>query len=86
MKYVGIDLHSDCFTCCYLSDGKQKKMVSYHLDKPGLDLFRKSVDKKTYLIVEASTNSFRFVERIEEAVKEIIIANTHQLKLISFVK
>jgi transposase len=85
MKYVGIDLHSDCFTCCYLSEGKQKKMVSYHLDKTGIDLFKQSLDKKTYLMVEASTNSFRFAERIQDSVKEIIIANTHQLKLISFV-
>ena len=37
-------------------------------------------------MVEASTNTFRFVERIKNVAREVIIANTHKLKLISLVK
>jgi len=37
-------------------------------------------------MVEASTNTFSFVERIKNHAKQVIIANTHKLKLISLVK
>ena len=37
-------------------------------------------------MVEASTNTFKFVELIKEKVKFVYVANIHELKLISLVK
>jgi transposase len=39
-----------------------------------------------YVMVEASTNTFKFVELIRDRVKTVFVANTHKLKLISLVK
>jgi hypothetical protein len=36
-------------------------------------------------MVEASTDTFKFVELIRDRVKEVYVANTHKLKLISLV-
>jgi hypothetical protein len=51
-----------------------------------LDKFYTYLDKNTYAMVEASTNTFKFVELIKEKVKEIYVANTHKLKMISMAK
>ena len=48
--------------------------------------FLKQVNQESYVMVEASTNTFRFVERIKNAAREVIIINTHKLKLISLIK
>jgi hypothetical protein len=37
-------------------------------------------------MVEASTNTFKFVKLIREKIKEVYVAHTHKLKLISLVK
>ena len=39
-----------------------------------------------YVMVEASTNTFKFVELIRDKVDTVFVANTHKLKLISLVK
>lgn len=86
MIYIGIDLHSDCFTCCYLQEGKKKSQLTFKLETDGIRSFLSTVTASTYVMVEASTNTFKFVERIKDSVKEVLIANTHKLKLISLVK
>jgi transposase len=86
MKYLGIDLHSNRFTCCFLSENNSKKLITYNLDSQGIKDFLTLVNQGTSIMVEASTNTFSFVERINNYAKQVIIANTHKLKLISLVK
>ena len=86
MKYLGIDLHSNCFTCCFIDEGGKKYKISFDLEPDSLKLFYEYLDNETYVMVEASTNTFKFVELIRDKVKEVIVANTHKLKLISLVK
>jgi len=81
MKYVGIDLHTNCFTCCYLFDNSREKQTeTFNLDSTGLFSFFKSIDKETYILVEATINTFQFVALFKDMIKEVIIANTYQLK------
>ena len=86
MKYLGIDLHSNCFTCCFLYEDGKKYKRSFDLNPSSLEEFYRSLDEETYAMVEASTNTFKFVKLIRDKVKEVIVANTHKLKLISLVK
>lgn len=37
-------------------------------------------------MIETSTNTFKFAELIRDKVKQVLVANTHKLKLISLVK
>jgi transposase len=86
MTYLGIDLHSNQFTCCFLEEDKKAVKMIFSLDTMSLNEFYKLLNKNTYVMVEASTNTFKFVELIEKKVKQVFIANTFKLKLISMVK
>jgi len=86
MKYVGIDLHSNKFTYCFLYENNNKRLITYNLDFRGIQDFLKLVNRETSIMVEAFTNTFGFVDRIKNYAQKVIIANTHKLKLISLVK
>jgi len=86
MIFLGIDLHSNCFTCCFIYDDGKKLKVAFQLNAESLLDFFKLLTLNTYVMVEASTNTFKFVELIKAKVKEVYVANTYKLKLISLVK
>ena len=50
----------------------------------GIEEFRATLSKDSYIIIEATFNTFAFVELFQDAVAEVVIANTHKLKIISF--
>jgi len=55
MKFVGIDLHTNRFTCCYLTDNsKEKQTETFDLDATGLRSFYSTINKDTYVLVEAT--------------------------------
>jgi len=71
MKYVGIDLHTNRFTCCYLSDNsKKKQMETFELEPEGLRKFYSTINKETYVLVEATVNTFAFISLFKDLVKE----------------
>ena len=84
MICLGIDLHSDCFTCCFIYEDGRKHKVRYQLDDESLLEFFKLLTLNTYVMVEASTNTFKFVEVIKEKVKEVYIANTYTQKFLDY--
>ena len=62
-KFIGIDLHSNAFTCCFLYEGVKKQHIrTFPVDPKGFNDFAKFLDKETYMTVEASTNSFSFAK------------------------
>lgn len=84
MRFLGIDLHTNCFTCCFLEEDGTRKTMTYKLTQEGICRFREMLDKSTYVLVEATVNTFAFVERFHDCVAEVVIANTNKLKVISF--
>lgn len=86
MVFLGIDLHSNCFTCCFINDNESKIKLNFNINKKSLEEFYKILTLETYVMIEASTNTFKFVELIKEKVKAVYVANTHKLRLISLVK
>ena len=82
MKYCGIDLHSNKFTCCFINDKSSKEIISYPLSRKSIESFIALLDRDTLVIVEASTNTFKFVEAIQDFVKDVIIVNTYRMKMI----
>jgi len=89
MQFIGIDLHTNRFTCCYRegkspADGKdEKRTETFELSAPGLASFYTTLTKETYVLVEATITSFCFVRLIQPRVKEAIVANSYELKQIS---
>jgi len=86
MKFLGIDLHSNRFTCCFLFEDGSKKKLTFDINSYQLNEFYKLLDLNTCVMVEASSNTFKFAELIEDKVNKVYIANPHKLKLISMVK
>jgi transposase len=81
MQYVGIDIHTNRFTCCYLGDDpKAKRMETFDLNPAGLKRFYATIGEDTYVLIEATINTFSFAALFKGMVKEVIVANTYQLK------
>jgi transposase len=89
MQFIGVDLHTNKFTCCYRDEnhpgkGKEEKRTeTFELNSFGLAAFYKTLDKETHVLVEATITTFSFVRLIEPLVKEAVVANTYELKQIS---
>jgi transposase len=92
MKFVGIDLHTNKFTCCYrdeeaAADGKDEKLTeTFFLSAHGLADFYSTLTKETYVLLEATITTFSFARLIQPLVKEVIVANTYELKQISLAR
>ncbi len=65
MTFIGIDLHTNCFTCCYIKEDGTKVIRKFELTNRSLEEFYKTLDQECYVIPEASTNSFAFFDRIQ---------------------
>jgi len=89
MRFIGIDLHTNRFTCCYRdekppADGKDgKRIETFELTAHGLAQFYTTLTKDTYVLLEATITTFSFVRLIQPKVKEVLVANTYELKQIS---
>jgi transposase len=84
MQFIGVDLHTNKFTCCYRSKEKDKKeTATFELNSYGITQFQLTLTPETYVLVEATITTFAFVRLIQPYVKEVIVANTYELKQIS---
>lgn len=86
MKFLGIDLHSNCFTCCIIYEDGKRYRHSFSFEQESLNKFYQHLDEDTHVIIEASTNTFKFVELIKDMVKDIYVANTHKVKAVPMEK
>jgi len=89
MQFIGIDLHTNKFTCCYRDEkpsdiGKDSKRIeTFDLSTTGLAQFYKTLTEDTYVLLEATITTFCFVRLIQSKVKEVIVGNTYELKQVS---
>ena len=79
MQFIGIDLHTNCFTACFLNETGEKSIYSFSINSEGISSFLNKVDDDSYALVEATINSFCFVSLIKSDVKQVIVANTFEL-------
>lgn len=81
-RAIGIDLHKNSFTVCFLdtkSEGKSFKTYSLK----DIEDFKKELKKGDCLALESTTNTRYFVKQVKGLVKEIKIINPKQFKVIS---
>jgi len=92
MQFIGIDLHTNKFTCSYRDENsppdakKGKRTETFELTERGLAAFYQTLTSDTYVLVEATITTFSFVRLIEPMVKKVIVANTYELKQISLAR
>lgn len=80
--FVGVDLHTNRFTTFYITP-KERYLKTFELSD--LDKFLATIDKNTFVSVEASCNTFKFCDRVKRVARAVIVANPYKLRLISMV-
>ena len=80
MRYLGVDLHSNNFTVCFLDEGSTHTFEKYLLKE--LEAFKGILRPDDYIAVEATGNSRFFHEQVSPLVAECVVVNTRQFKII----
>jgi len=65
---------------------KGRTIETFALDAEGLKSFYMTLSTDSYVLVEATITTFSFVRLFKDRVKQIIIANTYELKQISLAR
>lgn len=81
MSYLGIDLHTNCFTVCYRTQEDKERIHTFALKD--LNAFRKTLRKRDRVAVEATGNTRWFVEQIRSRVKEVIVVDPNKFEVIT---
>jgi len=80
-RYIGVDLHKNSFTVCYLSETGEKELKVFKVNSNGLEKFKGTLNKEDVVAVEVAGNAGYFVRMINEAVKEVEGNNPLHLRL-----
>lgn len=81
-RYIGVDLHKNTFTVCYLSK-KRRELKSFKVSERGMKTFKNTLSKSDEVAVESTGNTGYFVREIKDLVKVARIVNPTQFKIIS---
>jgi len=79
MRDIGVDLHKTNFQCCYLT-GEQTAFRKFSLSE--LAVFKRDLRQSDRIAVESTGNSRWFMRQVEALVKEVVIVNPSQFKVI----
>lgn len=80
MRNIGVDLHSNSITVCYLTKQGQETLRTFSLSD--LAEFEKSLRRADQVAVEATGNTRWFVGRIKGRVKQVVVVNPNQFEVI----
>jgi len=82
-RFIGVDLHKNSFTACYMQEGGEYELKSFKVDQRGMEEFKKTLAKEDELALEAVGNAGYFARQIEGLVARVRIINPVQFKVIS---
>jgi transposase len=81
--FYGIDLSKESFKAALLKkDSDELRMISCPLHGEAFTTFKAQLTDEDYVAVEASTNTFWFVEQIRDLVKECFVLDPYKLSII----
>jgi len=90
MQFIGVDLHANKFTCCCrdensVPDGK-KATQTFGLSPHGIAQFYPTLTEETHVPIEAAITTFCFSRPMQPSARQVIAANTYELKQISLAR
>jgi transposase len=80
MRYIGVDLHTNSLTVCYLNEDGQEALATYALSE--LPAFVASLQAEDQVAVEATGNTRYFVAQVQAQVAQVVIVNPSQFEVI----
>ena len=81
-RYIGVDLHKNCFTVCYMSK-RNHNLSEFRVNPEGIKRFKDSLKKSDEVAVESTGNTGYFAREIKSTVKKVRVINPMQFKIIS---
>jgi len=82
--FYGIDLHTDSFKAAILVENKDEvTMETVSLKTEAFKKFLCKLTHEDYVAVEASTNTFWFVDQVKEYVKEVYVVDPYKFSIIA---
>ena len=82
MAYIGVDLHTNSFTTCRLSDDGSERFKTFQLCAADLKRFCLSLDADDEIAVEATGNSAYFHGEVVSCVGRVVVVNPGQFQVI----
>src|SRR5450631_4428885 len=80
MRDIGVDLHSNSLTACYLSESGSEELRTFDLKE--LAQFQASLEPTDQIAVEATGNTRYFVGAIKSLVSKVVVVNPSQFEVI----
>lgn len=82
-RYIGVDLHKNNFTVCYMKDSEGHRTRVFEVNSRGIREFKRTLNKTDEIAVESTGNAGYFAREVEGLVKVVRIINPLQFKIIS---
>lgn len=82
-RFVGVDLHKNSFTVCYMQESGEYGLKSFKVDPRGIEEFKGTLAKEDEVALESTGNAGYFTRQIEGSAARIRIINPIQFKVIS---
>lgn len=79
--YIGVDLHTNSFTCCWLSKSAEPRYDTFNL-QTDLPRFLKLLSKWDEVAVESTANAAFFIKKIKPRVKRVVIVSPGHFAII----
>src|SRR3990172_7685744 len=80
-RYLGIDLHRDCFTCCIRLETGRNYLSRWKLEELGK--FVKKLRPSDAVAVEVTSNTRLFYQAVAPHVARVVVVDANQFKVIS---
>lgn len=81
-RYIGIDLHTNSFTCCFLQEDGKEKLQTWPLQNGGLEQFIKGLAGGDEVAIEATGNAAHFCKMVEPYVSRVVVIAPWQFEVI----
>lgn len=81
-RYIGVDLHTNSLTACYLEEDEVIRFKTYRLTPAALRCFKQSLGEEDELAVEATGNTEFFLGEIGDTVSRVVVVNPRKFKVI----
>jgi len=81
-RYIGIDLHTNSFTCCFLQEDGKEKVQTWPLQNGGVEQFMKGLAGEDEIAIEATGNAAHFCKMVEPHVSRVVVIAPWQFEVI----
>ena len=81
MRFIGVDLHQNSFTVCYLNHNHSSTTATFKMAE--LAEFKKQLQAEDELAVEATGNTRFFINQMIGLVARVVVVNPSQFEVIT---